>query len=260
MRKEELMCLPSLQECKDLGSEARYYHDSHYFYKVFDEDALDLDLKEKKCRWLLEREPIDELLPLVDLIWEEGDFVGHVTRFLPNAIPIYKLWDYGQHSFYEEAVYQSSLMLERLHKTQQIFVSDMHFGNVLLDQEDGNLYFGDFDSYIINKIPSLLYPDSLDYYFWCYVGKDPRTERSFMDHCQCDKLSFLLSYLDDTMHLPHYFKHQLDMLEELEKRNFTKEGLRVFEQILSTNPKTLDLPYFYEIKKEKKHPSLVLVK
>lgn len=260
MRKEELMCLPSLQECEDLGSEARYYHDPHYFYKVFDVDSLDLDLKEKKCRWLLERDPVEELLPLVDLIWEKEEFVGHVTRFLSSSVPIKDLWVEGLEPFYEEAVLQTSHRLQDLHEKHQIFVQDMHFRNVLLDQDSGKLYFADFDSFIINQVPSLWHPNCMDDYLDYYTSLEEMEYRNLgKNPCHYDKLAFCISYLDDTIGLSCGYTVS-EILEQLEQRNFTKEGLHVFEQMLTEDPRTLDLPYFYEIKKEEKHPSLVLVK
>ncbi len=260
MKKEELLCSSSLEKCGDLGSEAHYYHDKNYFYKVFDVDALDLELKEKKCRWLLEGKAIDELIPLLDLIWEEEEFVGHVTRFLPSSVPVKDLWVEGLKPFYEEALFQTSCKLQALHESYQIFVQDMHFQNVLLDQKTGELYFADFDSFVINRIPSLWRPTSMYDYFEYYTSLEGKDYRDLeQDSCRYDKLAFLVSYLEDTVGLLGGYTAS-ELLEQLEQRNFTQEGLRIFEKILIEDPRRIDLPYFHEMKKGEEHPSLVLVR
>lgn len=241
-----------MEESDFIGGEGTYFYDSRRFYKVIFSPSLKDGTKEKKCKYLLEHEPVKELVPLYDLIFDDDRFVGHVTRRIYHGENVTTILRKGHHfELYEKAVEDCSYRLQRLHQ-KKIYVHDMHFHNVMYDLEKERTYFVDFDSFGIAGIPSECTPNAVDLFLKCY---HPELHVDyFATDAHFDRFAFYISYLKDVFSLddPKSFQ-QLNfshMLQSLEVIGFQKEGLRLFEDLFTKDPRRMDFPYFHEIKED----------
>lgn len=241
-----------IKESEFIGGEGTYFHDNRRFYKVLFSNVLRDGTKEKKCRFLLEHGPVKELVPLYDLILDEGRFVGHVTRKISQGENVAALLR-RQHNFslFERAIEDCSYRLQRLHQ-KRIYVHDMHFDNVMYDFDKERTYFVDFDSFGIAGIPSGCTPTAVDLFLKWYHPE--LNVEYFATDSHFDKFAFYISYLKEIFTLDDKKAfQQLDerkVLDTLETFGFKEEGMHVFESLFTKDPRQLDLPYFHEIKED----------
>lgn len=154
-----------------LNCEARLYTDNKICYKIFREELYapwQLRRKYKKIK-MLNKNSGEYLqgvvLPIDIIINRMGKISGYTMKYIPDSQTLshFKTEDT---LLISKILYEVSQSVRKIHQDpRKIIISDLHFGNILLDKNYQH-YFVDFDSCSIGRMLNETAPTSLSNYVY----------------------------------------------------------------------------------------------
>lgn len=148
------------------NSESRLFHDGEVLYKMYKETPLRLlNRKKHKIELLNGEDRLDNVIFPDKIILKKQVMSGCCMPYIDNAtIMFYFATQSSDINVFLQLVSQISHSLRKIHNDpRNIVVGDLSFSNIIFD-ENMNHYFIDFDSCMIDKIPSDMISFLFDYY------------------------------------------------------------------------------------------------
>lgn len=224
----------------DISSESTIYHDNKMVYKIYRNFSI---------RELIEREiHVDETSKVTNLkvatplakLYDHGLFCGCAMEYKRGIT----LAEYEKtHSMEEvkDKLIDVSLELEEIHRNRKkIVLGDVNYNNVMIDEENNDFSFIDFDGVGIKRLE----PMTLSAPLFEYLenrGIDYQGKQNY------DRLAYLLAFYQTI------FNKSIDDVSEDEfemktdELPFINRSRYDFKVLKKKNKTVKDMPYFHDI-------------
>lgn len=218
----------------DISSESAIYHDNKMVYKIY---------RNFSFRELIEREiHVDETSKVTNLrvAAPHGFFCGCTMAYKKGII----LSEYEKtHSIEElkDKLIDVSLELEEIHRNRKkIVLGDINYNNVMIDEENNDFSFIDFDGVGIKRLEPMTISAPLFEYLE-NRGIDYQGKQNY------DRLAYLLAFYQTVFHksIDEVSEDEFEMkTDELPFLNRSRYDFKVLKK---KNKTVKDMPYFHEV-------------
>lgn len=222
-----------------ISTESSLYFDDKLFYKFFETFIkTNIDNKKKKLLLLNDGDKLNNVV-IPNILINNGNITcGCAMTNIKNTNSLYK---YRDSEVFMLLLYTVSISLKKIHNDpRNIVVGDLHFNNILIDK-NGQHYFIDFDSCMIDGIPQDRLPTCLIEYV------NNRGGFKFNVGVDTDKLTMFLSTINAL------FGKRIDVLsineyDEKAEQLYTLKNMRnYFLEVKNNNTFICDVPYMCEL-------------
>lgn len=224
----------------DISSESAIYHDNKMVYKIY---------RNFSFRELIEREiHVDETSKVTNLrvaaplakLYDNGFFCGCTMAYKKGII----LSEYEKtHSIEElkDKLIDVSLELEEIHRNRKkIVLGDINYNNVMIDEENNDFSFIDFDGVGIKRLEPMTISAPLFEYLEnrCidYQGKQ-----------NYDRLAYLLAFYQTVFHKSIDEVSEDEFEIKTDELPFLNRSRYDFKVLKKKNKTVKDMPYFHEV-------------
>lgn len=224
----------------DISSESAIYHDNKMVYKIYRNFSI---------RELIEREiHVEETSKVTNLkvaaplakLYDHGLFCGCAMEYKRGIT----LAEYEKTHSKEELknkLIDVSLELEEIHRNRKkIVLGDVNYNNVMIDEENNDFSFIDFDGVGIKRLE----PMTLSAPLFEYLenrGIDYQGKQNY------DRLAYLLAFYQTVFHksIDDVSEDEFEM--KTDELPFLNRSRYDFRALKKKNKTVKDMPYFHDI-------------
>ncbi len=224
----------------DISSESAIYHDNKMVYKIYRNFSI---------RELIEREiHVEETSKVTNLkaaaplakLYDHGLFCGCAMEY-KRGITLAEYEKTHSKEELKDKLIDVSLELEEIHRNRKkIVLGDVNYNNVMIDEENNDFSFIDFDGVGIKRLE----PMTLSAPLFEYLenrGIDYQGKQNY------DRLAYLLAFYQTVFHksIDDVSEDEFEMkTDELPFLNRSRYDFKVLKK---KNKTVKDMPYFHDI-------------
>jgi|GEM_PF-6570097 len=243
MKKIDITSINFDKICKindEISSESTIYHDNKMVYKIYRNFSI---------RELIEREiHVDETSKVTNLkvaaplakLYDHGLFCGCAMEY-KRGITLAKYEKTHSMEEVKDKLIDVSLELEEIHRNRKkIVLGDVNYNNVMIDEENNDFSFIDFDGVGIKRLE----PMTLSAPLFEYLenrGIDYQGKQNY------DRLAYLLAFYQTVFHKGIDEVSEDEFEAKTDELPFINRSRYDFKVLKKKNKTVKDMPYFHDI-------------
>lgn len=221
----------------------KFYLDNDILYKAFDENKIKERLRAEKVVDYYSKIDTDFLINAKDKIVKDNIMIMYGSRFVKGT-SLRELIDKKGMLESMKYIIKASKKLEEFHNLDDnSIVGDMHFGNILIDENDKTMFI-DHDSYGIKDIK----PETFSVYLYRYFYNGENKTLTDNDYSKdLDRLAFLLTVLNHTFRREVYMLRSLLYDDKVDEYPYLKDLKEIYMDIKEGYKDGMKVPYIHEL-------------